>query len=72
MCSFIIITVSAITRRFELVPESVMLFATDAPPVRVLSESTAFLMTSLLSDVIDAGTGAGARRLGFKAPAAGK
>ena len=38
-----------------------LLFATDAPPVRVLSESTAFLMTSLLSDVIDAGTGAGAQ-----------
>ena len=39
---------------------------------RVLSESTAFLMSSMLADVINAGTGSRARQLGFKLPAAGK
>jgi penicillin-binding protein 1A len=39
---------------------------------RAVSEATAFLMTSMLSDVIDAGTAWQARRVGFKAPAAGK
>ena len=38
----------------------------------VLSETTAFLMSSMLADVINAGTGSRARQLGFKLPAAGK
>jgi penicillin-binding protein 1A len=38
----------------------------------VLSESTAFQMVSMLGDVIDIGTGAGARALGVRFPAAGK
>ena len=39
---------------------------------RVLSESTAFLMASMLSDVMNHGTGYGARQAGFALPAGGK
>jgi 1A family penicillin-binding protein len=39
---------------------------------RVLSESTAFLMASMLSDVVNHGTGYSARQAGFSLPAAGK
>jgi membrane carboxypeptidase/penicillin-binding protein len=38
----------------------------------VVSEATAFLMTSMLADVVDRGTAAGARDAGFKRRAAGK
>ena len=37
-----------------------------------ISDVTAFLMSSMLADVINAGTGAAARRVGFTLPAAGK
>jgi penicillin-binding protein 1A len=39
---------------------------------RVLSESTAFLMASMLSDVVNHGTGYTARQAGFTLPAGGK
>jgi len=39
---------------------------------RVVSEEAAFLVTYLMKDVIEAGTGQGVRRLGFALPAAGK
>ncbi|HEX6216348.1 MAG TPA: PBP1A family penicillin-binding protein [Vicinamibacterales bacterium] len=39
---------------------------------RVLSESTAFLMASMLSDVVNHGTGYSARQNGFMLPAGGK
>jgi penicillin-binding protein 1A len=39
---------------------------------RAVSEATAFLMTSMLSDVVNGGTGWQARRVGFRLPAAGK
>jgi len=39
---------------------------------RVLSESTAYLMASMLADVVDHGTGFTARRGGFALPAGGK
>ncbi len=39
---------------------------------RAVSESTAFLMSSMLSDVINAGTAYRARQAGFVLPAAGK
>ncbi len=38
----------------------------------VLSPQTAYIMTNMLETVINAGTGFGARRMGFKRPAAGK
>jgi penicillin-binding protein 2D len=39
---------------------------------RAISETTAFLMATMMADVINAGTGARARQLGFTLPAAGK
>ena len=39
---------------------------------RVLSETTAFLMASMLADVVDHGTGYSARAGGFRLPAGGK
>ena len=47
-------------------------FRATAHPRRAVSETTAFLMASMLADVIDAGTANRARALGFKLPAAGK
>jgi penicillin-binding protein 1A len=38
----------------------------------VLSDTSAFLMSSLLADVVNGGTAAGIRSLGFTLPAAGK
>src|SRR5262249_55898568 len=39
---------------------------------RAVSDITAFLMSTMMADVINAGTGARARQLGFTLPAAGK
>ncbi len=49
-----------------------ILYATEAHEKRVFSEQTAFLVTSMLSDVINSGTGWRARAEGFRLPAAGK
>ena len=48
------------------------LFQSDARPRRAVSETTAFLMSTMLADVIDSGTANRARALGFTLPAAGK
>src|SRR5262249_30963270 len=49
-----------------------VLFEAEDTSNRAISPTTAFLMASMLSDVINAGTGARARSLGFTLPAAGK
>lgn len=49
-----------------------VLYATEARETRVFSEETAFLVTSMLADVINAGTAWRARADGFRLPAAGK
>jgi len=49
-----------------------VLFDGAQPAHRAVSESTAFLMTSMLADVINSGTAWPARRVGFTLPAAGK
>jgi len=49
-----------------------ILFESEEVLTQAVSDSTAFLMSSMLSDVINAGTGARARSLGFTLPAAGK
>lgn len=49
-----------------------VLYRGDSVGRRVLSESTAFLMASMLSDVMNHGTGYGARQAGFALPAGGK
>ncbi len=42
------------------------------PSRRVLEEDVAYLMTSMMEEVIRSGTGAGVRSFGFEQPAAGK
>jgi penicillin-binding protein 1A len=49
-----------------------VLYEPTPEPEAVVSPTTAYLVTSMLEDVIDAGTGAQARQLGFRLPAAGK
>jgi 1A family penicillin-binding protein len=49
-----------------------VLFSGGPAPQRALSEATAFLMSNMLADVINAGTATGVRRAGFTLPAAGK
>jgi 1A family penicillin-binding protein len=49
-----------------------VLFAAQPRGERAVSETTAFLMTNMLSDVVNGGTGWQARRFGFTLPAAGK
>jgi len=52
--------------------DGTVLFEADETGVRVVSEQTAFLLTSMLSDVVNAGTAWKARQMGFTLPAAGK
>jgi 1A family penicillin-binding protein len=49
-----------------------LLFENHETTTRAVSDVTAFLMSSMMADVINAGTGWNARRLGFTLPAAGK
>jgi penicillin-binding protein 1A len=49
-----------------------VLYTNEPSSVRAISDTTAYLMSTMLADVINAGTGAGARRAGFTLPAAGK
>jgi membrane carboxypeptidase/penicillin-binding protein len=49
-----------------------VLYETKATAEQVVSPETAFLMTSMLEDVVNRGTGAQVRNLGFQRPAAGK
>ena len=52
--------------------DGVVLYTEEGKSHRAVSEATAFLMASMLSDVINAGTGFRARQTGFTLPAAGK
>jgi penicillin-binding protein 1A len=49
-----------------------VLYMSSTREERAISESTAFIMTSMMGDVIDGGTAWQARRVGFTLPAAGK
>ena len=49
-----------------------VLFSASPSAERAVSEATAFLMTTMLADVVNAGTAWQARRVGFTLPAAGK
>jgi penicillin-binding protein 1B len=53
-------------------PEGEMLRDTAARRHSVLDPRVAYLVTNILEDVVDRGTGAGVRARGFRAPAAGK
>jgi 1A family penicillin-binding protein len=48
------------------------IFADTSAPRQAVTPATAYLMTSMLADVISSGTAIGARSAGFKLPAAGK
>src|ERR671920_1619940 len=48
------------------------LYSEESKSHRAVSESTAFLMSSMLADVVNAGTAYRARQSGFVLPAAGK
>jgi penicillin-binding protein 1A len=52
--------------------DGTVLFKDDGEGRRAISEPTAFLMASMLADVINAGTAYRARQAGFMLPAAGK
>ena len=52
--------------------DGVVLFEAAEMPRQVIKPITAYLMADMLRGVIDAGTGAGARRYGFTLPAGGK
>ena len=52
--------------------DGTILFEADSKPRRAVSETTAFMMATMLADVIDAGTANRARSVGFNLPAAGK
>jgi len=49
-----------------------LLYESEPEATHAISPQTAFLMTTMMADVINAGTGARARSLGFTLPAAGK
>ena len=60
-----------LVRRVETT-EGEVLFTAEQEPQRAVSEQTAFLMANMMADVVNAGTGAPARSVGFRLPAAGK
>jgi 1A family penicillin-binding protein len=53
-------------------PQGITIYDSPERHTQAISQTTAFLMSSMLADVISSGTGAGARTAGFKLPAAGK
>ncbi len=60
-----------VVRRVEDLNGAVM-YEAHEESTRAISDASAFLMSTMLADVINAGTGARARSLGFTLPAAGK
>jgi penicillin-binding protein 2D len=66
-----LLPVPTLIRRVETL-DGELLYTGGGTQQRAVSEATAFLMSNMLSDVVNAGTAAGARRVGFTLPAAGK
>jgi penicillin-binding protein 1A len=60
-----------LVRRVETT-EGEVLYESKQEPQQGVSEQTAFLMSNMMADVVNAGTGAPARSVGFRLPAAGK
>jgi len=52
--------------------DGVVLYQAHDASSRAISDTTAYLMTTMLADVVNAGTGYRARQMGFTLPAAGK
>lgn len=53
-------------------PAGEVLWRYDTAPTRAVKEETAFLMSTMLADVINRGTATGVRAAGFRLPAGGK
>ena len=53
-------------------PQGITIYDSPERHTQAISATTAFLMSSMLADVISSGTGAAARTAGFKLPAGGK
>ena len=66
-----LLAVPTLIRKVETASGEV-LYEHKPAPQQVVSESTAFLMATMLADVVDRGTAWPARRVGFTLPAAGK
>ena len=62
---------ATLIRRVEDLDGSV-LYESHVTSVRAIKDTTAYLMATMLADVINAGTGSRARAMGFTLPAAGK
>jgi membrane carboxypeptidase/penicillin-binding protein len=65
------LTTPTLIRRVEAA-DGTRLYEATPKAERAVSETTAFLITTMMADVIDAGTAWTARREGFMLPAAGK
>jgi penicillin-binding protein 1A len=52
--------------------DGALLYQSQATSASAVSDITAFLMSTMMADVVNAGTGNKARALGFRLPAAGK
>jgi membrane carboxypeptidase/penicillin-binding protein len=65
------VPVPILVRRVETTDGEV-LFNAEQTLERGVSEETAFLMSNMMADVVNSGTGAAARSVGFRLPAAGK
>jgi penicillin-binding protein 1A len=63
--------IATLLRRVETA-DGTVLFESKSEQQRAVSESTAYLMTTMMADVINSGTAWTARREGFTLPAAGK
>ncbi|HEY7497910.1 MAG TPA: PBP1A family penicillin-binding protein [Vicinamibacterales bacterium] len=53
-------------------PDGTILWTSPVETTRAISQTNAFLMSSMLSDVVSGGTANGARAAGFSLPSAGK
>jgi 1A family penicillin-binding protein len=61
-----------LVRRVEDRDGAILYEAPRPAPTRAIRDSTAFLMATMMADVVNEGTGARARAVGFKLPAGGK
>jgi 1A family penicillin-binding protein len=66
--------ISSVPRLFTRVEDSggVTILDNDERHTQAIGEGTAYMMSSMLADVVTSGTGTGVRAAGFRLPAAGK
>jgi penicillin-binding protein 1A len=66
-----VVQAPTLVRRVETTDGEV-LYKAEPEPQQGVSPETAYIMANMLTDVVNAGTGASARSVGFQLPAAGK